>query len=412
MLSMKTIAGKGFDRFATYQEAREQYGPTFRTEETGNMFQVLGYEECVSVLKDHKRFSSSPLTALKLFGQDPNDPKAQEGYLLLLGAVGPFVPNMMVSTDDPKHARLRSLIAKVFTPRMVDSLTEQIQEFSITFIEDVLKKNEVDVMKDLANVFPIAVIAHLLDVDADRYDDFKRWTNTFVLEPTNMNFGGSSIEDQIAHKEFVEYFEGVFARLRKNPKDSLIGQLVQLEKETDNLNPDELMAMAILLLVAGNETTTNWIGNSFLAFHHHYDQFELLLEKPELLDQALEEVLRYYPPVHSIFRFASESLQFNGEDIKAGEVINVWLAAANRDQAVCDKPDEFDITRTNSKHISFASGIHHCIGAPLSRLETRIFFTELLSRIKGFNITDESKIKLRESLMLFGAEKLVTSFST
>jgi cytochrome P450 len=324
---------------------------------------ISRYADVVAVLQDHARFSS----ARPPVGEIRNE--------------GPFrgTPTMLTS-DPPVHTRLRRLISRDFTPKRIRELEPRIRQIASELLDAVARKGSFEAMADLANVLPVMVIAEMLGVPPREYETFKHWSdavvagaNTLPGEPLPQTFRNAA-------DALREYFAGEIDKRRRAPGPDLISALVAAHEETESLSAEELLAFVILLLLAGNETTTNLIGNGLLALGRHPGQMKLLRDRPELIQKAIEEILRYDGPVQTTFRFAKESANVGGIEISAGTGCFVVLAAADRDPTQFKDPERFDITRDPNEHVAFGDGIHFCIGAPLARLEGSIAIASSLQR--------------------------------
>jgi cytochrome P450 len=291
----------------------------------------------------------------------------------------------MLGSDPPTQTRLRRLVSRDFTPRRIRELEPRIREISSELLDKVKGKNEFDVMADLANPLPVMVISELLGVPPSEYLQFKRWSDK-VIEADN-TLPGMPIPDEIknAFGELKEYFIATIARRRKDPGTDLVSALVA-HQEAEALSADELLQFVVLLLLAGNETTTNLIGNGMLALGRNPDAMAALRSKPELMRAAIEEMLRYDGPVQSTFRTATKDTEIGGTPIEAGMGVFVIVAAANRDTAQFENPERFDITRAPNEHLAFGEGIHFCIGAPLARMEGSIAIESALAQFPGMKL--------------------------
>jgi cytochrome P450 len=331
------------------------------------------YQDCIAILRDHQHFSSS------------------RPQMEMSNDRGPFKgATTMLFSDPPVHTRLRKLVSRDFTPRRIREMEPRIREIATRLIDRVAAKGSFDVMEDLANPLPVMVIAEMLGVAPDLYATFKHWSDVIVS-------GDNTIPGEPLPEEFhtsVErlraYFSEEIEKRRSRPGPDLVSALVAAHEESDALDANELLAFVILLLLAGNETTTNLIGNGSLALGRNPEQMEVLRREPTLLPRAIEEMLRYDGPVQSTARFASSNVEVGGTFFPAGFPVFVILAAANRDPAQFPNPDRFDVTREPNEHLAFGEGIHFCIGAPLARLEARIAFGEMLARFPRLRLRDPS----------------------
>lgn len=300
-----------------------------------------------------------------------------------------LLSRMMVFVDPPDHTRLRGLVTRAFTPRVVESLRGTIQRITDDLLEAVEPAGRMDAIADLAYPLPITVIAELLGVPTEHRERFKRWSDDlFAALEFSPDQDLTALERSLA--EMSAYFRARFAALRSAPGDDLLTALVQAREREDRLSEDELLANALLLLAAGHETTTNLIGNGLRALLLHPDQWARLRENPSLLPSAVEEALRFDPPVQWTSRIAQEPLTLAGVAIPAGAFVSICLAAAGRDPDVFPDPDRLDIGRAGNKSLAFGFGPHYCLGAALARLEGQIVLGTLARRFPDLRLESES----------------------
>lgn len=349
---------------------------------------VARYADVAMALRDHEHFSSTP---------PPLPPDAYRAF---------GDSRDLLGQDPPEHTRLRRLISRDFTPRRIRELEPGIRQIARELM-DKAAKGEFDVMAELANVLPVMVIAEMLGVPPEKYAMFKEWSDR-VIEAGNSLPGAKPPPDTInAMMSLIAYFVEEVAKRRKDPGPDLVSALVAARDEADALSDNSLLQFIILLLLAGNETTTNLIGNGTLALVRHPDQLALLRREPALLPRAIEEMLRFDPPVQSTARLPKHPVNLGGAEIPAGVIAFMVLAAANRDPSQVSEPERFDITRDPNEHLSFGEGIHFCIGAPLARLEARIAFEEMLLRFPKLALVNpEEKLTYKGSYFLRGLESL------
>ncbi len=353
---------------------------------------VARYADCAAVLRDHEHFSSVP----------PRTPLIEERIQVFGDA-----PRVVFS-DPPVHTRLRRLVSRAFTPRRIRELEPKIREFANTLLDGAAARGQFDVMADLANPLPVMVISHMLGVPAEHYEMFKRLSDT-VIESDNTPPGAplpQNVRDAFA--ELREYFVVEVEKRRRAPGDDLVSVLVAAHEGSDEtLSEKELIAFVVLLLLAGNETTTNLIGNGMLALTRHPGQLERLHRTPELMPSAIEEMLRYDGPVQSTMRHVRQDAEVAGTKVTPGTLIFVLLAAANRDPAQFRNPEAFDIARAPNDHLAFGEGIHFCIGAPLARMEGAIALGALLERFGRIRpATPEAPLTYKGSFFLRGLASL------
>jgi cytochrome P450 len=313
----------------------------------------------------------------------------------------------MLSSDPPTQTRLRRLVSRDFTPRRIRELEPRIREIAKNLIDAAERKGEFDVIADLANPLPVMVISDLLGVPAEEYRQFKTWSDK-IVEADNALPGMPIPEDiKNAFSELKAYFAAEIVRRRQTPGPDLVSALVAAHDEAEALSADELLQFVVLLLLAGNETTTNLIGNGMLALGRNPDAIAALRSKPELMRGAIEEMLRYDGPVQATFRTATRDTVVGGTPITAGMGVFVIVAAANRDPAQFKDPEKFDITRESNDHVAFGEGIHFCIGAPLARLEGAIAIGAALERFPQLRLKDpDGAVTYKGSYFLRGLNRL------
>ena len=345
-----------------------------------NAWALTEYEDAQTVLLDHKRFSSG-------------DNKLE---------YAPY--RTILDLDPPDHTRLRSLISKAFTPRSVSELGPRAQQIVDELLDGIADKDKFDLISDFAFPLPVIVIAEMLGIPAEDRDRFNVWSNDIALavEPVLSEEEIGRIER--SSDELVEYFEGIIEQRRQRPQDDLLSALLAAKEEGDKLSHEELLGTLMLLLVAGNETTRSLIGNGMLALLRNPSQLQRLRDNPDLLDTAIDELLRYDSPVQFIIRVVLEDMEFRGKQLRAGQRIFVLVGAANRDPSVFAEPDVLDIARKEKSHISFGRGIHHCLGSPLALLEARIAFASLIERFASIRLV--SVPEYRDQIVLRGVEDL------
>ena len=349
------------------------------------------YADVRAILMDHATFSSVQPAEMgfdeqtKLFGDAPT----------------------MLGSDPPTQTRLRRLVSRDFTPRRIRELEPRIREIAKNLLDTAERKGEFDVMADLANPLPVMVISELLGVPPEEYRQFKNWSDK-IIEADN-TLPGMPMPEEIktAFTELKAYFIEEIARRRKSPGSDLVSALVAAHDEAEALSADELLQFVVLLLLAGNETTTNQIGNGMLALGRNPSSMAALRSKPELMRGAIEEMLRYDGPVQSTFRTATKDTTVGGTPIASGMGVFVIIAAANRDPAQFKNPEKFDITREPNEHLAFGEGIHFCIGAPLARMEGAIAIGAALDRFPHLRLKNpDDAVTYKGSYFLRGLSGL------
>lgn len=345
---------------------------------------ITRYEDAVEVLKDN-RFSKD---VIKRYGPDQDNI---------------FVHNMLFS-DPPDHRRLRGLVQKAFTPRLIEGMRSHIQDIADDLLDNLNSQDKMNLIDEFAFPLPIIVISEILGVPLEDQDKFRLWSNSIIDATSEEN---SEVFEKHA-KEFIDYLNAWFAKVREQPGDDLISQLVVAEESGEQLTEKELLGVVALLIIAGHETTVNLIGNGILALLEHPEQRELLIKQPELIHNAVEEMLRYNGPVEfSTSRWASEDIEFHGHHIAEGELVIVALDSANRDEAKFKDADVFDITREKSAHLAFGKGIHLCLGAPLARLEGEIAINTLIRRFPNMQLqADVNELEWRPGMIVRGVKEI------
>ncbi len=308
----------------------------------------------------------------------------------------------VLNLDPPDHTRLRRLMTPAFGARTVAAMRPRIEEITAGLIDAAAEcDGGFDLIEAVALPLPILVIAELLGIPIDDRAQFRGWVDD-LLRSTDQDRVRSSA------MEFIGYINERIEQRRAQPGEDLLSQLIQAEEDGDRLDHTELLSSVFLLLVAGHETTVNLIGNGMLELLRHPDQLARLRAQPELIDSAVEEILRFNGPVgHSAMLFAMADVDFDGVRVPQGDVVVPVLLAANRDPAVFPEPDTFDLARSPNRHLGFGHGIHFCLGAPLARLEGRIAIDALLRRFAHLAFAvDPSELEWSPSLFLRGVRRL------
>lgn len=328
------------------------------------------YADCERVLRDPATFASNPSLGTSQLSRALAEQRRQ----FPLGTV-PTVLN----SDPPVHGRLRGIVNRAFTPRMIEGLRPRIEEIA----EELLDRaggESFDVVSGLAQPLPVIVIAELLGVPAGDRGLFRGWSNAIAATTNVVNSVPVLDAARSAAAGLVDYLEPLIAERRRSPREDIISLLVQAEEAGDRLSHDELLAFCILLLVAGHETTTNLIGNGTLALAAHPDQAALMREDEDRLTAGVEELLRFDSPVLAVGRVATLAAEVGGMMIPAGDTVVAMVGAANHDPERFPEPERLDVTRQDNRHLSFGLGPHFCLGAPLARLEGVVAFGALLRR--------------------------------
>ncbi|MEM7535657.1 MAG: cytochrome P450 [Chloroflexota bacterium] len=299
-----------------------------------------------------------------------------------------LLQNHMLNLDAPDHTRLRKLVSKTFTIRRINDLAPRTQEIADALIDPIQAQGYMDLIDDFAVPLPITVISEMLGVPPEDRPLFSRASAMFIAPET---FENSMLEYGPVMREFIDYLTNIFAQRRQEPKDDLISALLQVEEEGEQLSEAEMYSMVVLLMVAGHETTANLIGNGLLALMEYPEQRVLLEREPERIDAFVEEILRHNGPAERVtMRYAAEDTELAGKLIRRGERVTVVAGAANRDPKQFANPDQFNMTRTDNKHMGFGYGVHYCVGAPLARMEAKIAVQTLLRRLPNLRLADHA----------------------
>jgi len=313
----------------------------------------------------------------------------------------------MINMDDPGHKRHRNLVNRGFTPRRIAAWEKRAREVVDACMAGVREGGDFDVVADLAIPLPVTLIVEMLGVEAERRDDFKRWSAALIVGSTQI---GTQINTGL-FREFRDYMSKVVEQRRREPGDDLVSLLVHAEEEGGILDTVHVVGFASLMLAAGSETTTNAIGNALLALQANPEQDALVREDPERHIPALiEETLRYDPPIQLTARLATQDSELAGVRIPRGSLVAVLLASANRDPAEFEDPDRFDIDRPTPAHFGFGFGNHFCIGASLARLEGTIALEMILTRLPGLNVPGADAVERHGSFLVRGPSALPVRF--
>ena len=351
---------------------------------------VTGHKDVVSVLLDAARFSSNRMAYLESHASADKQ-HALEAYFAMLS-------RWLVFIDAPDHTRLRLLLQKAsFTPRQLRAWQPRIQAIVDDLINRIEPGTPTDFIQAFAFPLPVLVVSEILGFPPDDRDQVRHWTQEVAL-PFFLTLGMDAREKwaraEQAAQAFGDYARALIADRRRQPREDLLTAMVQAEHQGDFLNEDEVVATAVLLMIAGHETTSNLLANGLLAFIRHPEQMEWIRQNPSLMGAAVEECLRYDPPVTATVRWAKTALELDGKPIQAGQKLLLVLASANRDPQQFDNPDHFDIRRgvTPQQHTAFAVGTHYCLGAPLARLEGMASFASLFQRFRTFRLDTEQLV--------------------
>jgi pimeloyl-[acyl-carrier protein] synthase len=361
------------------------------------------YDDAVAVLRD-KRFSVQHRDYVDL----------QKGETSVLGdSFGPSpnerdLSNVMLFIDPPRHTRLRTLVNKAFTPRVVERLRARIASIADELLDEVEGRGGMDVISSLAYPLPVRVICEMLGVPREDQTRLRGWSRKIapILDPIVTAEAQAGVEDAEAHLQ--PYWDELIEERRGDLRDDLLSELIRAEDEGHRLDHEELRSTCNLLLIAGHETTMNLIGNGLLALLRHADQVEKLRSNPEIARDAVEELLRFDSPVHLTARTATEDVEVGGAMLPRGQLAIIAIGGVNRDPAHFDEPDRLDIERSPNPHVAFSAGPHFCVGAGLARLEAQLVFPRLLERLPNVELAGEPEY--RETITLRGLKELQVAF--
>ena len=377
------------DPFALYARARREH-PVFPHSGLP-IFSVFRYADIQGILRDPATWSNN-------FPPPPGiDPER-------------LPPPSMLGLDPPEHDRLRSLVNQAFTPRIIRQLEPRMHEIANELLDRALQQREVDFVQAMTYPLPVTVIAEIIGIPAEDRGPFKQWSDAAVENLGTALFMPPNPEqlDRIARliEEMGTYFTSLADERRRHPREDLLTGLVQAEVEGSRLTREEMIQMLVLILVAGNETTTTLIGNTVLELLDHAEALARVRAEPNLVPSAIEEVLRHSSPVQMDPRRATRRVELHGKTIEANQMVVCWLGSANRDEEVFTDPTRFDVTRQDNRHLAFGFGPHYCLGANLARLEAQVALRTLLARTRAFERSDDATLPLHPSIVFRGVTKL------
>jgi cytochrome P450 len=367
------------------------------------MLALSRYRDCAAILRDPRTSSdASNSNMYKAFmaGRDPEE---------VFGALAGMRPFLFM--DPPDHTRLRGLVQKAFTPKTVENLRPRIQELVDDLMAPVMERGSMEVIEDLAYPLPVRVITEMLGVPLEDHDTFKGWSRELAgaLDPDFATPDDVAQRRERAASAFVDYFQALIAERRRDPQDDLLTALITAEDEGHKLTEKELLSTLILLLVAGHETTVNLIANGVLTLCRNPDQLRRLRQDPSLVRTAVEEVLRFDPPVQFTARVALEDIDIDGTTLGKGDQAIVLVAAANRDPEQFGDPDTFDVGRQDNRHLSFGLGAHFCLGAPLARVEGQLALEAVATRLADLALTVDQP-EYKTNIVLRGLASLPVTY--
>ncbi|MDB9321365.1 MULTISPECIES: cytochrome P450 family protein [Cyanophyceae] len=359
---------------------------------------ITRYDEVLAALTDERLVKNRRNVA---------NPDQQQGRMWIPGFIKPLQSNMLDS-DIPDHTRLRSLVHQAFIPRLIGQMQTRIHRLAHELIDRAQSKGKMDLIHDFALPIPMVVISEMLGVAEQDRAAFHHWSR--VMTSTSKPIDGILAIPSLY--QLVRFVRRLFREHRRNPQDDLTSALLEAESDGSKLSEDELIAMVALLLTAGHETTVNLIGNGVLALLTHPAQLDRLRTEPELMKSAVEELVRYTPPVlFATTRYAREDFAIAGTQIPKGELVLAALGSANHDESKFEHPEALILDRKHNKHVGFGSGMHYCLGAPLARLESSIAFQVLFERLPNIRLAvNPENLRWNSSLVTRGLKAIPVKF--
>ena len=342
------------------------------------------YDDVVSTMQDFKHFSSKGRFT-HVIAQELPEP--------VLDKIAPLIRHYstgLINVDPPDHTRLRGLVHKAFSPRVLERLRSHIQEIVDELLDAVQHRGEMEMIREFAYPFPVTVIAELLGVPVEDRDRLKGWSGR-ILEfmATPRPTAEVMLRSQEALLELREYFRSIYDQRRRAPREDLISNLVAVEEAGDKLTEEELLSTCVTILIGGHETTTNLISSGLYLLLRHPDALLKLKRDPSLIETAVEEFLRYEGPFQRNRRVVTEDLELRGKQIGKGRLVFQLVGAANRDPEQFPDPDRLDIERRPNRHVAFGYGVHFCLGAALSRIEAPVAINTVLRRMPDLKLATD-----------------------
>ena len=380
------------DPYPCYAALRER-SPVFHAAEFGMTF-LTRYRDIFGALTDKRLGRAVPAAAV------PTSPELLPNYER-------YVRVNLLETEGDTHARLRRLLARALSPKRVAGLQSRVQQIAESLVERLAPGVEVDFIADVAEPLPVVVISELLGWPAEERHRLRPWSADIVRLYEKDAMDDDAKRAEAACREFAGMLDALAAERKAAPADDFISALAALEDEPDGLSRDELISSCMLLLNAGHEATVNAAGNGLLALLRHPHAMRKLREEPRLIGGAVEEMLRYDPPLHLFHRYAYEEIDIEGHVIPQGGKVGLLYGSANRDPDIFPEPDRFDIARNPNRHLAFGAATHFCLGAPLARLELRTLFGTLLTMTHSLELCEEPEYHL--GLVFRGLRRLQVS---
>ena len=381
--------------YPVYTRLREEH-PLLYDEATDHWL-VSRYDDVDALLRDRRFGRTYVHVAAHAEMGRPEEPELHAPFWWL-------IRNGILDMEPPDHTRVRRLVSKAFTPRMVEGLQPHIQRVMDGLVDEVSGAGEIDLISAIAEPLPVAVIAEMLGVPVEDRHLLRPWSAEiclmYELNPSE-EYARRAVR---ASEEFTEYLRALSRERRDHPREDLISALAQVVDEGERLTEGELIGTCVLLLNAGHEATVNVTGNGWWALFRNPDQLALLRDDHSLIPRAVEELMRYDTPLQMFERWVLEDFELYGRTIPKGAELGLLFGSANHDPDVFPRPDELDITRRDNPHVSFGAGIHFCLGAPLARVELANSFGTLLRRLPHLELVEEPEWK--PAYIIRGLEEL------
>lgn len=383
-----------------YQRLREHdpvhWGISFEPGIEG-MWHVSRYADILRVLKDQRFTHQAPI--------DNSVSVEQTDFVDPLQLYFTLSRQSLLFADPPSHTRLRALVSRAFTPRMVEGLRPRVEAKAADLLRAAQKQGHLDVVNDYALPLTMAIISEMLGVPPEGQAQLTSWASVLIRAVDCKQSADIYISASAVAIEIFQYFTKLLARRRQESGTDLLSHLLVAHDQEDRLSESELIVTAATLLIAGHETTVNLIGNGTLALLHYPDQLTLLRQRPELMPSAIEELLRFESSSQMASRYATAETKIGGTTILRGQIVNLLLGSGNRDPEAFSDPDQLNITRKENRHLAFGMGIHFCLGAPLARLESQIAIGLLLRHFPNLRLLDATP-QWRDTIGFRGLQRL------
>lgn len=400
---VKEVISDPYSFYSYYREKDPVHWGVSSNPRLPGAWYLFRYRDVMKVLESPK--FGREASKVRDDGEGAPVPKVYRGF-------SSIVSNWMVFRDPPTHTRLRTIVNKVFSPKMVENIRPAIIDITDNLLDKVHLQGEMDLVDDFAFPLPVMVIADMLGVDPKDRPLFRKWALALQHASASRLTPSSEVYEQAeaATQGFIDYFKQEIAKRHVEPTDDLITALVKARDEGNKLNDEEILATCIHLLTAGHETTINLISKGILALLRQPQALKLLRSHPELMPAAVEELVRYDSPVQMVSRWAYEDIEIGGKLIRRGDSVGLMLGSANRDDERFENPDELNFQRQQVKHSGFGSGIHFCLGSTLARAEATIALNTLINRLPHLRLKNDS-IEWANNIVFHGPKHLQLTFS-